>query len=229
MFILQSRSHRKQYRKNRSKCYIDLLTLYIHRHMTRNLGSFKSKNFYLIALILSTAAVIIATQVTVFPVYAQSSLDKLAQMLGQDVSSSSSDSDIVLLSHRYNQGQFGDEIVGEILNNGSRSLGMFDVPISASFYDPAGQLVGSENGYLENQEVNGGDRSAFTISILDETLLSNAATYDLVVDNERVVQGASLQDSGNSDNEDQGALQDSSNSDSESQEEDDNEDDNDNN
>ena len=90
-----------------------------------------------------------------------------------------------------------------------------------SFYDSAGQLVGSENGYIENQKVSGGDRSAFTISILDESLLTDAATYDLIVDNERVVQGASLQDSGNSDNEDQGAsLQDSGNSDTESQNED---------
>ena len=160
--------------------------------MTRNLVSFRSKSVFLFILTLSSGAVIFATQATAFPVYAQSSLDKLAQMLGQNTSSSSSDSnsDIALLSHRYNQGQFGDEIVGEILNNGSRSLGMFDIPISASFYDSAGQLVGSENGYIENQKVSGGDRLAFTISILDESLLTDAATYDLIVDNERVVQGS---------------------------------------
>jgi hypothetical protein len=33
----------------------------------------------------------------------------------------------------------------EILNNGTRNLGMFDVPISASFYDSARQVVGNEN------------------------------------------------------------------------------------
>lgn len=96
----------------------------------------------------------------------------------------------MLLSQRYNQGQFGDEIVGEILNNGTRSLGMFDIPISASFYDSAGQLVGSENGFLEGQEVGEGeDRGAFSISILDESLLQDAVTYDLLIDSERVLEG----------------------------------------
>ena len=99
----------------------------------------------------------------------------------------------MLLSQRYNQGQFGDEIVGEILNNGTRSLGMFDIPISASFYDSAGQLVGSENGFLEGQEVGEGDRAAFSISILDESLLQDAVTYDLLIDSERVLEGQPLE------------------------------------
>ena len=57
----------------------------------------------------------------------------------------SSSSDVFLVSQRYNQGQFGDEIVGEVLNNGTRSLGMFDFSIGASFYDSAG-----ETGYLDS-------------------------------------------------------------------------------
>jgi hypothetical protein len=59
------------------------------------------------------------------------------------------DGDDVLLIQRYYQEQFGDERVGEILNNSSRNLGMFDVATSASIYDAAGQLVDSENGFLE--------------------------------------------------------------------------------
>ena len=39
---------------------------------------------------------------------------------------------------------------------------MFDIPISASFYDSAGQLVGSENGFLEGQEVGEGDKSGIS-------------------------------------------------------------------
>ena len=83
-----------------------------------------------------------------------------ANTSGTGASGDDNPSDIVLLSQRYNQGQFGDEIVGEILNNGTRSLGMFDIPISASFYDSAGQLVGSENGFLEGQEVGEGNKTS---------------------------------------------------------------------
>jgi hypothetical protein len=109
-----------------------------------------------------------------YSAFATTRLAQLGEMLGTSTSgtgaSGNKPSDIVLPSQRHNQGQFGDEIVGEILSNGTRSLGMFDIPISASFYDSAGQLVGSENGFLGSQEVGEGGRAAFSISILDESL-----------------------------------------------------------
>jgi hypothetical protein len=133
---------------------------------------------------LVLAALVIAAPVFVLSVH------------GQD---GGSDSDLQLLSQRYNQGQFGDEIVGELLNNSTRGLEMFDVTISAPFYDSAGQIVSTENGYLESAAAPG-DKAAFTVSILDPAAVENAATYDLVINGERLVQGAPL--SGSADDED---------------------------
>ena len=127
-----------------------------------------------------------------------------ANTSGTGASGDDNPSDIVLLSQRYNQGQFGDEIVGEILNNGTRSLGMLDIQISAAFYDSAGQLVGSENSFLEVQEVVEGDSEVLSISILDESLLQDAVTYDLLIDSERVLEGQPLEASSGSSNEDEG-------------------------
>jgi hypothetical protein len=50
------------------------------------------------------------------------------------------EAEIVLLSQRYNQEQFGDTIVGEVENNGTGTADF--VQVSVSFYDSNGQIVG---------------------------------------------------------------------------------------
>ena len=47
----------------------------------------------------------------------------------------------------------------------------------------------------------GEDRATFSISILDESLLQDAVTYDLLIDSERVLEGHPLEASSGSSNE----------------------------
>ena len=59
----------------------------------------------------------------------------------------------------YNQEQFGDNIVGEVENNGTVTADF--VQITASFYDVNGQIVGSEFTYADPSSIEPGSRSPF--------------------------------------------------------------------
>lgn len=112
-------------------------------------------------------------------------------------------SEIIMLSHGYNDDVF-PEIVGEVQNNGTRSYDKFDVSIVANFRDSTGALVSSEEGYIDAETLGQGDSSAFSVVSLDESLPDKATTYDLIVDDERVIVDAPLEggDSSSSSNND---------------------------
>lgn len=57
--------------------------------------------------------------------------------------------DLVVLSHRFDDNQFSSKIIGEIMNNDTRSYDKYDVSIYANFRDPAGALVSSEQGFID--------------------------------------------------------------------------------
>ena len=103
-------------------------------------------------------------------------------------------SDITVLSHRFNNGYYGGEMIGEIRNNGTSELSTMQMPVSISFYDDNHSLVSSEAGYVENHEIDPGNRSAIRVTILNPSVLDDAETYDVIVDSKRLVQNASLQD-----------------------------------
>ena len=114
-----------------------------------------------------------------------------ANVLGQgasDQGSTSANPDIVLLSQRYND----DEIVGEVMNNSTRTLGKYEVDIYALFYDSSGALVGSEQGFIDAESLSEGDKSAFSVFISDDAIRSEAVKYDLIINDERVLEGASI-------------------------------------
>lgn len=100
--------------------------------------------------------------------------------------------DIELLSQRYNEDRFSDEIVGEVLNNSSQSFDRFDVDIYSSFYDASGMLVGSDQGFIDADTLRSGDRSAFDILITDDAVRNEATTYDLIINDERVLEGVPI-------------------------------------
>ena len=104
----------------------------------------------------------------------------------------STDSGIVVLSHRYDSSRFSSEIKGEVLNNSSRSYDKYDINIYANFYDSGGVLVTSEQGFINAETLDEGDRSAFNVFVLDDGSLDDALTYDLLINDERQVQGAYL-------------------------------------
>jgi hypothetical protein len=119
----------------------------------------------------------------------------------------SNSQNILLLSQRYNEDRFSDKIVGEVLNNSTRSYDRFDIDIYGSFYDASGRLVGSDQGFIDADTLRSGDRSAFDILITDDAIRNEAVTYDLVINDERVLEGASVGGDGTSGNDDDGAGQ----------------------
>ncbi len=86
--------------------------------------------------------------------------------------------DMVLLSQNYNSKGFADEIVGEILNNGTDTAK--SVEISATFYNDSG-IIGSESSRLNPTTINSGDRSVFTLQLIDEAIKSNAERYEFTI------------------------------------------------
>ena len=60
--------------------------------------------------------------------------------IGTSVLGQSDQDDVILLSHRFNDDSISSEIVGEVLNNGTRALDKYDINIIASFYNSAGVL-----------------------------------------------------------------------------------------
>ena len=86
--------------------------------------------------------------------------------------------DMVLLSQNYTSKGFADEIVGEILNNGTDIAK--SVEISAVFYNDSG-IIGSESSRLDPTTINSGDRSMFTLQVVDEVIKSDPERYEFTI------------------------------------------------
>ncbi|ALI35801.1 hypothetical protein NMY3_01598 [Candidatus Nitrosocosmicus oleophilus] len=86
--------------------------------------------------------------------------------------------DMVLPSQNYNSIGFANEIVGEILNNGTDTAK--SVEISAVFYNDSG-IIGSEKGRLDHTTINSGDRSVFTIQPEVEIINNNPESYEFTI------------------------------------------------
>lgn len=76
------------------------------------------------------------------------------------------------------------------MNNGTIALDKYDINIIASFYDSAGVLVGSEQGFIDAQTLTEGDRSAFNVFTTDDAIMNEAATYDISINDQRILEGA---------------------------------------
>jgi len=87
--------------------------------------------------------------------------------------------DLVLLSQRYNSERFGDQIVGEILNNGTITAEY--AKVSVSFYDANGAILGSEFTYADPSTLAPGQRAAFTIFITSDTIEDDTKTYEFTL------------------------------------------------
>ena len=83
--------------------------------------------------------------------------------------------DLVLLSQNYTSKGFMDEIVGEILNNGTDTVRA--VEASAIFYNNSG-IVGYESDRTDPTTIDPGERAMFVLPIIDEIIRSDAESYD---------------------------------------------------
>jgi hypothetical protein len=93
--------------------------------------------------------------------------------------SDQTNNDIVLLSQRYNNEEFSDKIVGEVLNNGTSTAEF--VEITASFYDSNGLIVGTESTYADPSTIEPGNKSPFEIFITSDAVESDAENYDFIL------------------------------------------------
>ncbi|WP_134485140.1 FxLYD domain-containing protein [Candidatus Nitrosocosmicus franklandus] len=84
--------------------------------------------------------------------------------------------DIVLLSHSYVGNFFTDELIGEILNNGTATIKA--VEMTAIFYDEDDETIGSADSGTSPYTINPGDTASFTIEVFDEAVKANASSYD---------------------------------------------------
>jgi hypothetical protein len=78
----------------------------------------------------------------------------MASFIPINVSASSGGGNVVLLSQRYNDEKFSSEIAGEVENNGTESVEY--VKVAVTFYDSAGNVVGTENTYADPSDLRPG-------------------------------------------------------------------------
>ena len=84
--------------------------------------------------------------------------------------------DILILSQTYISKFFADELVGEILNNGTATIKA--VRITAIFNDDQDEIIGAAYSGTSPFTINPRETAAFTIEISDEAIKSNASSYD---------------------------------------------------
>ncbi|HYF99553.1 MAG TPA: FxLYD domain-containing protein [Candidatus Saccharimonadales bacterium] len=84
--------------------------------------------------------------------------------------------DIVILNQIYLSKFFVDEIVGEILNNGTATIKA--VEMTAIFSDDQDDIIGTADSGTSPYTINPGDTASFTIKIFDEAIKVNASSYD---------------------------------------------------
>jgi hypothetical protein len=121
----------------------------------------------IIVLAIMSTTLMVSTFLENLPVSAQTSL------------SDQTNNDIVLLSQRYNNEEFSDKIVGEVLNNGTSTADF--VKITASFYDTNGLLVGTEMSYADPYTIEPGSKSPFEIIVSSDSIKEDGENYEFTL------------------------------------------------
>jgi hypothetical protein len=83
--------------------------------------------------------------------------------------------DMTLLSDRYLNEEFGNKIIGEVMNNGTARAEF--VQVSVSFYDLNHQIIGNEYSYANPSTIEPGQRSPFTVLISDDSIIPRQTAY----------------------------------------------------
>jgi|SRR5215211_3797536 len=83
-----------------------------------------------------------------------------------------------ILSHKIKEGQFSDNLIGQIQNNFPKKIQ--SVEVIATFYDANGDIVGTANSYTNPTNLSPGMKAPFELR-LDEGVTDELASYDLTV------------------------------------------------
>jgi hypothetical protein len=103
----------------------------------------------------------------------------VASFIPISVSASSGGGNVVLLSQRYNEEQFSNKIVGEVENNGTEQVEY--VKVAVTFYDSAGNVVGTENTYADPSDLRPDMKAPFKIYIRSVSVIADTATYGFTI------------------------------------------------
>ncbi|HYF99545.1 MAG TPA: FxLYD domain-containing protein [Candidatus Saccharimonadales bacterium] len=83
---------------------------------------------------------------------------------------------MVILSQTYISKFYSDDLVGEILNNGTDTIKA--VETTAIFYNDQDDIIGNATSGTTPYTIKPGDTASFTIKMLDEAIIMNASSYD---------------------------------------------------
>jgi hypothetical protein len=97
----------------------------------------------------------------------------------EDVDASPGGGNVILLSQRYNEEEFSNEIVGEVENKGTEPVEY--VKVAVTFYDGSGNVVGTENTYANPSDLAPGMKSPFKILISNDSVIEVIETSDFTI------------------------------------------------
>jgi hypothetical protein len=83
-----------------------------------------------------------------------------------------------ILSHKIKEGQFSDSLIGQLQNNLNKKIQF--VEVIATFYDQAGDIIGTSNGYTNPTDLSPKMKAPFDLR-LDEGITDELTSYDLTV------------------------------------------------
>jgi hypothetical protein len=85
---------------------------------------------------------------------------------------------LVILSHKIKEGDFSNSLIGQLQNNLDKKIQF--VEVIGTFYDQAGDIIGTSNGYTSPSDLSPKMKAPFELR-LDEGVTDELASYDLTV------------------------------------------------
>ena len=86
---------------------------------------------------------------------------------------------VILLSQRYDEKEFSNEIVREVENNGTEPVEY--VKVAVTLYDGRGNAVGTGNNYAYPSDLAPGMKSPFRIPISNDLVIESTKTYGFII------------------------------------------------
>jgi hypothetical protein len=96
----------------------------------------------------------------------------------ENVNASPGGGNVILLSQRYDEKEFSNEIVGEVENN--RTEPVEYVKVAVTFYDRRGNVLGTVNKYAYTSDLAPGMKSPFRIPVTND-LIESTKTYGFTI------------------------------------------------
>jgi hypothetical protein len=96
----------------------------------------------------------------------------------ENVNASPGGGNVILLSQRYDEKEFSNEIIGEVENNGTEPVEY--VKVAVTFYDERGNALGTVNNYAYPSDLAPGMKSPFRIPISTD-FIESTKTYGFTI------------------------------------------------